>query len=56
MYWLYPFFYMESKFGPSDKRIKQLTSIEMKFFRRTIGYTLLITKEMNFERAESSIS
>jgi hypothetical protein len=28
----------------------------MKFFRRTIGYTLLITKEMNFERAESSIS
>ena len=23
IYWLYPLFYMEAKFGPSDKRIKK---------------------------------
>jgi hypothetical protein len=31
---------MEAKFGSSNKRIKRLTSIKTKFFRRTSGYTL----------------
>ena len=41
MQWLFPFYYMKARFGPSDKRIKKkrLTSIEMKIFR-TAGYTL----------------
>jgi hypothetical protein len=41
MHWLSLFFYIEAKFGPLDKRIKKrLTSVELKFFRRTAGYTL----------------
>jgi len=31
---------MKAKFGPLEKEIKRLTSIEMKYFRRTAGYTL----------------
>ena len=39
IYGLSPFFfYMEAKFGSSNKRIKRLTSIKTKFFR-TVGYT-----------------
>jgi hypothetical protein len=37
MHWLTPFFDLEAKFGPLEKR---LTSVEMKVFRRTAGYTL----------------
>jgi hypothetical protein len=42
MHWLCPLYYMGVKFGPSDKRIKKklLTSVEIKFFRKTVGYTL----------------
>jgi hypothetical protein len=29
-----PFFCMAAKFGPSDKRIKKIDSVELKFFRR----------------------
>lgn len=35
---------MEGKFGPTKKKNKNknlLTSVEVKFFRRTAGYTLL---------------
>jgi len=33
---------MEAKFGPLEKNdLKRLTSVEMKFFRRTAEYTLL---------------
>jgi hypothetical protein len=32
---------MVAKFGSSNKRIKRLTSIKTKFFRRTAGYTLV---------------
>jgi hypothetical protein len=39
MHWLSPFLYMAAKFGPLEKRIKRLASIEMKFFRRTARYT-----------------
>jgi len=39
MHWLYLFFYMEVKLGPSEERIKKrLISIENKFFR-TASYT-----------------
>jgi hypothetical protein len=31
---------VEAKFGPLEKRIKNLTSVDMKVFRRTTGYTL----------------
>jgi hypothetical protein len=37
---------METKFGPLKKGQKRPTSIEMKFFTRTAGYTTLTTKEM----------
>jgi hypothetical protein len=33
-----PLFYMEAKFGPLEKRIKN-GDIGMKFFRRPAGYT-----------------
>jgi hypothetical protein len=36
MHWLSPVFYLEAKFGPTEKRI----TIELKFFRRNAGYTL----------------
>jgi hypothetical protein len=37
-----PTLYTEAKFGhEKKKRIKRLTSVEMKFFLRTAGYALL---------------
>ena len=38
MHWLSPFFYMKAKFEPLEKKndkLKQLTTIEPRFFRRT---------------------
>jgi hypothetical protein len=35
---LLPFFYMDVKFGPLEKRIKHLASIEITFFTRTVCY------------------
>jgi hypothetical protein len=35
-----PFFSKEEKFGPLEKYEKRLPSFDMKFFRRTAGYTL----------------
>jgi hypothetical protein len=41
MHWLTIFFDLEAKFGSLEKKDKiRLTSIEMKFFRRSAGYTL----------------
>ena len=42
MHWLSPFFYMKAKFEPLEKKdkLKQLTTIEPKFFRRTAVCTL----------------
>jgi predicted acetyltransferase len=38
--WMSPFFYMETKFGPLEKKNKNLlTLMEMKIFRRTSGCT-----------------
>ena len=37
---------MEAKFGPLRKDKKRLTSIERKFFRRTVGTPLVTTKRM----------
>jgi len=38
---LYPFFYVDGKYGPLEKKDeKRLTSAEIKFFRRTARYTL----------------
>jgi len=53
-----PFFYMEAKFGPLEKKIKKwLTSIEIKLFRRTAGYTLFDHKRNEeIGRAESRTS
>jgi hypothetical protein len=52
MHWFSPFFYMEAKFEPLEK--KRLTSIGVKLFRRTARYT----KEMKkfFGRVESRTS
>jgi hypothetical protein len=44
MCWLSPFFYMEVVVGPKKKEKRQLTSIEMKFFKRIAGYTLFDRK------------
>jgi hypothetical protein len=46
MHWLPEFLYMKAKFGPLEKRIKNETSIEIKFFRRKAWYMLLTTKGM----------
>jgi hypothetical protein len=43
MHWLFPFFYLEAKFGPVEKRMKTI-DIEMEFYRRTAGYDLLDRK------------
>jgi hypothetical protein len=46
MHWISPInsygreIWILGKFGPFEKRIKKKTSTEMKFFRRTAGYTL----------------
>ena len=39
-------FYMETTFGPSDKRIKTTDITRDEIFRRTAGYTFLTTKGM----------
>jgi hypothetical protein len=33
------FFHVEAEFGSLERAIKKLTSIEINFFRRTVGYT-----------------
>jgi hypothetical protein len=38
---------MEVKYGLSEKRMKQLTSKKIKFFRRTAEYTLCDCKRNN---------
>ena len=38
--WLSQFCYVEVKFGPLEKKIKKLTSFDMKVFRRTAGCNL----------------
>jgi hypothetical protein len=45
-HWFYSFFYLEAKFGPlkNKKYTIRLTSIEMKFFRRTAGTHFLTTQ------------
>ena len=57
-----PVLHTEAKFGPLEKRIKKMTSIEMKFFR-TAGYTLLdhrrneeILEELKAEPADEKLS
>ena len=58
MHWLSPFFYIEAKFGPLEKRDKKrLTSIEMKIFGKA-GCTLFWTQKewKNFGSAESRTS
>jgi len=40
MHWFSPFFYMEAKLKPVEKKDKKLTSFEMKFLRRTARYNL----------------
>jgi len=47
MHSLSPIFYMEVKYGLSEKRMKQLTSKKIKFFRRTAEYTLCDCKRNN---------
>jgi hypothetical protein len=57
MHWLSSFFYMEEKSEPPDKRIKKLTSIEMKFFKAAGIYTSQPQKEQrNFGTVESRTS
>ena len=47
---------MAAKFGPLKKDKKRLASIELKFFRRTSGYTVLYHKrnEENFGKSRTS--
>jgi hypothetical protein len=40
MHWLSHLFHVEEEFEPLERRVKKLTSLEIKFFRRTDGYTL----------------
>jgi len=55
MHCISPFFYMEAKFGPLEKRIKKLlASVEMKIFKRTARYIFLDHKGMKkFWKCES---
>jgi len=60
MHWLALFFNMEAKFGPLKKL---LMSIEMKFFGKTSGYTLLdhkrneeILEELKVVSADEKLS
>jgi hypothetical protein len=39
MHWLSPFFYMEAKFGPLERRLRKTENNRDEFFR-TAGYTL----------------
>jgi hypothetical protein len=45
MQWLSPFFNMEAKFGPYNKKGKKLTSTGLKIFRRTAGYIFFDKKK-----------
>jgi len=58
MNWISPFFNTRAKFGLSEERIKRLTLIEMKCFRRTAGYNLFDhkKKEEIFLRVETRTS
>ena len=57
MHWVSPVFYKEAKFGPleKDKKKKLLTSMEMKFFRRTEGYTLFDHKSNEYILEETKV-
>ena len=62
MHWLSPFFYMEAKFGPLKKKdkLKQLTTIELKFFRRTAARTFFdhnekVLEELKVEPADQKL-
>jgi len=47
MHWLDPFLVYESEIWTLRQKDKRrLTSVEMRFFRRTAGYTLLAIKGM----------
>ena len=49
---------MKTKYGPSEKDKKPLTSIDIKCFRKTAGYIPFDRKRINkfFGRAESRTS
>jgi len=46
MHCLSPLFYMEAKFGPLEKWIKRLTSIERYFSVKTADYIFLTTQRL----------
>ena len=62
LHWFSAFFYLEAKFRPLKKGQRRLTSMEIKVFRKTTGYTLFdhkrkenILEELKVEPADEKI-